>query len=355
MTNKFDINNTFDPDSENQAPKVSKEIASKLPTPAKGVDHYLRRTDTDPKAAKRAERQVAALFGASSFFTLVFVVSFFAIPRETKIAVSLIGVTSAQNIVLGTSFGLAILLIGIGAIHWAKKLMPDVEMVQERKEMKPSDEVQQEALDAFRVGATESGMGQRKLIRRSLLGALALFPLPFVVMLRDLGPAPKGELRKTAWQEDLHIVTDITYEKIRPEDIPVGNLISAMPENILEIQEEEKNLNERGKSAILLVRMRPEDIKSQQGPDWDYQGIVAYSKICTHVGCPIALYEQRTHHLLCPCHQSTFDLADSGQPIFGPAARRLPQLAITVDEEGYLVARQGFQEPIGPSFWERGA
>jgi ubiquinol-cytochrome c reductase iron-sulfur subunit len=101
--------------------------------------------------------------------------------------------------------------------------------------------------------------------------------------------------------------------------------------------------------------MRPEDIKSQQGPDWDYQGIVAYSKICTHVGCPIALYEQRSHHLLCPCHQSTFDLADSGQPIFGPAARRLPQLAITVDEEGYLVARQGFQEPVGPSFWERGA
>ena len=221
MTNKFDINNTFDPDDENKAPKVSKEVATKLPTPAKGVDHYLRRTDTDPKAAKRAERQVAALFGASSFFTLVFLVSFVAIPREKKIAVSLIGVTGAQNLVLGTSFGLAILLIGIGAIHWAKKLMPDVEMVQERKEMKPADEVQQEALDAFRVGATESGMGQRKLIRRTLLGALALFPLPFVVMLRDLGPAPKGELRNTAWQEDLHIVTDITYAKIRPEDILV--------------------------------------------------------------------------------------------------------------------------------------
>ncbi len=355
MTNKFDINNTFDPDKEDQAPKISKEIATKLPTAAKGVDHYLRRTDTDPKAARRAEIQVATLFGASSFFTLVFLVSFVAIPREKKIAVSLIGVTGAQNLVLGVSFGLAILLIGIGAIHWAKKLMSDVEVVQERKEIKPADDVQQEALAAFRVGAEESGIGQRKLIRRSLLGALALFPLPFIVMLRDLGPSPKGELRETAWEEDLHIVTDITYQKIRPEDIPVGNLVSAMPENILEIQEEEQNLNERGKSAILLVRMRPEEIKSQQGPDWDYQGIVAYSKICTHVGCPIALYEQRTHHLLCPCHQSTFDLADSGQPIFGPAARRLPQLAITVDEEGYLIARQGFQEPVGPSFWERGA
>ncbi len=355
MTNNFDINNTFDPDKENQAPKVSKEVATKLPTPAKGVDHYLRRTDTDPRAAKRAERQVAALFGSSSLFTLIFLVSFVAIPRELKISVPFIGITSAQNLVLGVSFGLAILLIGIGAIHWAKKLMPDVEMVQERKEMKPADDVQEEALNAFRVGATESGVGSRKLIRRTLLGALAMFPLPFVVMLRDLGPAPKGELSKTVWKEDLHIVTDITYAKIRPEDIPVGNLISAMPENILEIQEEDHNLNERGKAAILLVRMRPEDIKSQQGPDWDYQGILAFSKICTHAGCPIALYEQRSHHLLCPCHQSTFDLADSGEPIFGPGARRLPQLAITVDAEGYLVARQGFQEPVGPSFWERGA
>ena len=92
-----------------------------------------------------------------------------------------------------------------------------------------------------------------------------------------------------------------------------------------------------------------------QGDGWDYQGIVAYSKICTHVGCPIALYEHRTHHLLCPCHQSTFDLADAGNVIFGPAARRMPQLPIGVDEEGFLVAKAGFAEPVGPSFWERNA
>ncbi|MGA1147350.1 MAG: ubiquinol-cytochrome c reductase iron-sulfur subunit, partial [Candidatus Nanopelagicales bacterium] len=114
------------------------------------------------------------------------------------------------------------------------------------------------------------------------------------------------------------------------------------------------NMRDRGKSAIILVRMDPEEIRSQQGEGWDYQGILAYSKICTHVGCPIALYEHRTHHLLCPCHQSTFDLADSGDVIFGPAARRMPQLPIRVDEEGYLVAASDFQEPVGPSFWERG-
>ena len=100
--------------------------------------------------------------------------------------------------------------------------------------------------------------------------------------------------------------------------------------------------------------MQPDEIRSQQGDGWDYQGILAYSKICTHVGCPIALYEQRTHHLLCPCHQSTFDLADSGNVVFGPAARRMPQLPIGVDEEGYLIAMSDFQVPVGPSFWERG-
>jgi ubiquinol-cytochrome c reductase iron-sulfur subunit len=131
--------------------------------------------------------------------------------------------------------------------------------------------------------------------------------------------------------------------------------VSASPEGLDKIQEEEHTQNARAKASIILVRMKPEEIRSQQGDGWDFNGILAFSKICTHVGCPIALYQQRTHHLLCPCHQSTFDLADSGVVVFGPAARRMPQLPITVDDEGYLVAADGFQEPVGPSFWERGA
>lgn len=351
--NKLDLNNIFDPDKDNQTPNEIVKADSKAPTVAKGVNHYPRRTDIDPKAAKRAERQVATMFGLSALFTILFVVAYVAIPASSRISLPLFGITSTSNLILGLTFGLAILLIGIGAIHWAKKLMSDVELVQERKAMQPKLEEQQAALDLVRTGGQESGIGERKLIRRTLLGALSLFPLPFVVMLRDLGPAPKGELTTTAWTGGLAIVTDIAYEKIRPEDIPVGNLISAHPENIMEIQKEEHTLNARGKSAIILVRMRPEDIKSQQGEGWDYQGILAFSKICTHAGCPIALYEQRTHHLLCPCHQSIFDLSDSAQAIFGPARRRLPQLPIEVDSEGYLVARAGFQEPVGPSFWER--
>ena len=100
--------------------------------------------------------------------------------------------------------------------------------------------------------------------------------------------------------------------------------------------------------------MQPDDITPWPGREnWGVDGILCYSKICTHVGCPISLWEQQTHHLLCPCHQSTFDLADNGKVIFGPAARHLPQLPMAVDDEGYLIATSDFTEPVGPSFWER--
>jgi len=160
-------------------------------------------------------------------------------------------------------------------------------------------------------------------------------------------------LGKTIWKRGELIVTDPTQRKLRPEDIPVGGLVNAVPEGLREVEELAGNLNARAKAGVILVRMAPGEIRSQQGDGWDYQGILAFSKICTHVGCPISLYQQRTHHLLCPCHQSTFDLADAGSVVFGPARRELPQLPITVNAEGFLVAASEFQQPIGPSFWER--
>jgi ubiquinol-cytochrome c reductase iron-sulfur subunit len=120
------------------------------------------------------------------------------------------------------------------------------------------------------------------------------------------------------------------------------------------LNESEHKLEEKAKAAVLLMRLKPEDLHVSPGrEDWNYAGIVAYSKICTHVGCPVALYEQQTHHLLCPCHQSQFDVSREATVIFGPAKRPLPQLPITVDDEGYLIARSDFTEPVGPSFWER--
>lgn len=318
--------------------------------------HRPRQTDIDPKAATRAERQVATMFLLSALMTVLFVVAFVQIPTTETWPVPFFNATiNASNTALGVTFGLAIFFIGAGAIQWAKKLMPDKEVVQLRHPLSSTQEERDEAKEVFWTGADESGFGQRKIIRRSLLLAMGLFPIPLVVMLRDLAPGPLdfGVLKETLWEEGSRIVTDPLERPVRPADVPIGGVISAMPANLTEVQHEEGNLNARAKAAIILVRMAPEDIQSQQGEGWDYQGILAFSKICTHVGCPIALYQQRTHHLLCPCHQSTFDLSDSGNVVFGPAARALPQLPIAVDEEGFLIARSDFDQPVGPSFWER--
>jgi ubiquinol-cytochrome c reductase iron-sulfur subunit len=142
-----------------------------------------------------------------------------------------------------------------------------------------------------------------------------------------------------------------TNEPLRPSDIAVGSLTFAKPEGLEEDDHEFQT--EIAKAALMIVRIQPDNIKDKRELDWSYQGIVAYSKICTHVGCPISLNERTTHHLLCPCHQSTFDLTDSAKVIFGPAARPLPQLPLAVDDEGYLIAQSDFTEPVGPSYWER--
>jgi ubiquinol-cytochrome c reductase iron-sulfur subunit len=287
-------------------------------------------------------------------------VAYVVIPVDAGVNLPLAGPVGALNLALGLSFGLAILCVGLGAIHWARKLMPGTEVVAMRHEMRSSAEQRAEAVAAFERGLADSGFAQRPMIRRTLLGALVLVPLPLVIMLRDLYVAPEGapspveQLSETIWGSGVRIVSDVAERPLRLGDIPVGGLVAAIPENLHEVEEEEGNLNARAKAAIILVRMAPSEIVSQQGEGWGVEGVLAFSKICTHVGCPIALYEQRTHHLLCPCHQSTFDLADSGNVVFGPAARRMPQLPITVDEEGFLVAASDFQEPVGPSFWERG-
>jgi ubiquinol-cytochrome c reductase iron-sulfur subunit len=309
--------------------------------------------EIDAKAAKRAERQVATMFMVSVVCTFGFIVAYFALPATATVEVPLIGITNASNLSLGLALGLSTLLIGLGAIQWARKLMPHVELVQQRHSLKPPESLRKAALTQFSQGAADSGLGQRRLLRRTLLASLLVFPLPLVVLARGCGPAPKGELNETMWTGGLRFLAGITNQPLKPADVPIGGVVSAIPEGLPEVQKAQHNLNERAKSAVILIRMRPDQIRTQQGEGWDYQGILAFSKICTHVGCPIALYEQRTHHLLCPCHQSTFDLANGGKVIFGPAARRLPQLPITVDAEGYLVAREGFQEPVGPSFWER--
>jgi ubiquinol-cytochrome c reductase iron-sulfur subunit len=314
-------------------------------------EHRHRMGDIDPAAAKRAERQVATLFGLSAIGTLITLVAYFAVKFEGDLTFNaFMARVQLSNLLLGLGLFVALFGIGAGAVHWAKTLMPDEERVELRHTMRGSDEDRADAVAILKEGAAESGLGRRPLIRNSLLGALALVPLPALAFLRDAGPMPGTVLLDTPWKKGTKLVRDeVGGLPLKASDVQIGSVVHIMPEGVDNLPDK---LEERGKAAVLLMRLDPAelDATSSQGA---YDGIVAYSKICTHMGCPVGLYEQQTHHLLCPCHQSTFDVSKNCEVIFGPAKRPLPQLAITVDSDGYLVAKDGFTQAVGPSFWER--
>ncbi|MFD5147241.1 Rieske 2Fe-2S domain-containing protein [Streptomyces sp. NPDC058401] len=314
--------------------------------------HRPRIQDIDEQAAKRSERTVALLFTLSMLATIAFIASFVILPVDKIVYIFPIGKVSALNFALGVSLGAALFCIGAGAVHWARTLMSDVEVAAERHEIAAPAEVKAQVLQDFADGARESAIGRRPLIRNTMFGALALLPLSAVVILRDLGPLPEDKLRKTIWAKGKMLINSNTMEPLRPEDIVVGSLTFAMPEGLEEDAHDFQT--QIAKAALMIVRIQPENIKDKKELEWSHDGIVAYSKICTHVGCPISLYEQQSHHVLCPCHQSTFDLSDGARVIFGPAGHALPQLRIGVNDEGFLEALGDFEEPVGPSFWERG-
>jgi len=313
--------------------------------------HVHRQADSDPKAAARAERQVAILFMLSALGTLLLIYSYIFVKDDRFIFIPVLGNTNAQQLGLGLGMAIALFCIGAGAIHWAKTLMPDEEVIAQRHEFRSDDEDRSEFIKTVKEGASAAGLGRRPLIKRSLIAALGLSGLTPLLLLRDLGPLPKDDLTKTSWKTGTRLVTDPGDRPIRPEDLEVGAVAQTLPELA---QGEERTLNNIGNDAVLLIRLRPEEFNlDAERLSWTHEGIIAFSKICSHMGCAVALYEQQTKHLLCPCHQSTFDVTRAAKVIFGPAARPLPQLAITVDADGYLVAQQPFTEPVGPSFWER--
>ncbi|MCX4551577.1 Rieske (2Fe-2S) protein [Streptomyces sp. NBC_01387] len=314
--------------------------------------HKPRIQDIDERAAKRSERVVAFLFTLSMLATIAFIASYVIFPVDKIVFIFPFGHVSALNFSLGLTLGVALFTIGAGAVHWARTLMSDVETAADRHPIEAEPEVKAQVLADFAAGAAESGFGRRKLIRNTLFGAMAMVPLAGVVLLRDLGPLPEKKLRETLWNRGKVLINMNTNEPLRPEDVAVGSLTFAMPEGLEESDEDFQT--QIAKAALMIVRIQPENIKDKKEREWAHDGIVAFSKICTHVGCPISLYEQQTHHVLCPCHQSTFDLSDGARVIFGPAGHALPQLRIGVNGEGNLEALGDFAEPVGPAFWERG-
>lgn len=315
--------------------------------------HRERVTDKDPAKMRSAVRTVYTWFYLSVAGSIWAIAAYMLFPIEDGRWSSI----SENNMFIGIGSAFALLAIGIGAIHWSKAVMSDVEHVEHRHPTRGKDATRELAIEAFSDANEDSGFGRRTMIRNSLFAALIAFPLPGIVLFRGLAPHgvdPVELLEHTMWKEGMRLVKDPTGTPIRAADVTIGSAVHVIPEALTELSHHDGYLDEKAKAIVLVMRLRPEDlIQAPDKVDWSYDGIVAYSKVCTHVGCPVALYEQHTHHLLCPCHQSQFDVKDHAKVIFGPAARPLPQLPITVDADGYLVARSDFQEPVGPSFWER--
>ncbi|GLU46090.1 cytochrome bc1 complex Rieske iron-sulfur subunit [Nocardiopsis ansamitocini] len=314
-------------------------------------------THARPEETQIRGEKIAAVWFLIAFLAGVgFFVSYFSFAPNAANEPVIADPATAQlaNALMGGTLALSLFAIGAGMTVWARQILPHYEVASPYDELPSPPKEKSSFSEFFMRSANESGFTKRPLMRRTLLLAMAPLGLAPIVLLRDTGPAPRDTLKSTLWEDGLHIVVEGTGRRIKAEDLSeTGGMISALPE--AHDGDHGLSLDDQAKTVILLIKMDPDDFgpqMNQQRLDWTHEGIIAYSKICTHVGCPAALYERTTHRILCPCHQSTFDASNGAEVVFGPAHRPLPQLPLRVDNEGYLVAAGDFSSPVGPTFWD---
>lgn len=277
------------------------------------------------RSTTRAARRAATAFGVAAACALGAAVVFW---RG--------GQTQWQGLLLGVAF----VSVGAGLVEWGKRLLP-YGVEREPREPLPSPAPQREALEAD-IEGSEAVLGRRALLGRALAGALAAIGAALVFPIRSLGPRPGRSLLETPWRDGVRLVTD-DGQPVTASSVPLDSLVTVFPDG------------DPGSAdgQAVLVHVDPALIRARSGREsWSPEGFIAYSKLCTHAGCPVGLYEATSHQLLCPCHQSTFDALDGARPVFGPAAASLPQLPLRI-ENGQLVAGGDFSAPVGPSFWRR--
>jgi len=348
---------------------MSSEEAMIVGAEADGV-YLVHRRDRFPvkgtKAEKRAERTVAMFFVLSFLFAVAFIVVFCgAVPFQWHLKGHGSQGFALFTPLLGLTLSLCLACVGIGTVLWAKWLMPEEEAVQERHDG-PGAEEQQIMTAATLVQGFEDTTIMRRGVLKGALGltGAALGALPLVVMVGAMIKKPNkgvgnsmfhtwyGELIKSGQYPNGVPIIYADGRRVSPDDLEAGGVATVFP--VGHVHESD--------SPTLLIRLRPgQQVKTRifKGIDqktYQWGDYVAYSKICTHDGCPASLYEQQTSRLLCPCHQSQFDVFHDSKPVFGPATRSLPKLPLgveVVDGRQYFVAKADFPEAIGPAFWER--
>ncbi|HUY29794.1 MAG TPA: Rieske 2Fe-2S domain-containing protein [Acidimicrobiales bacterium] len=251
----------------------------------------------------------------------------------------------ANNYLLGISLGVAFAAFGFGLVTWGKYLMPRGPFEEPRPQMATTERERAEFVGDFatrgKIAIERRGaLGKLMGAAGAVLGVVALFPL-----VRSLGPKPDSSMYHTKWRKGARL-TSIDNRPVKVDDIEVGGVITVFPENDVG--------GALSQTVLIRVQATGNVVTGPGKETWGPDGYLAYSKVCTHAGCPVGLYQELTQQLLCPCHQSLFDVETGATPVFGPAPRPLPQLPLYVDAKGYLRAQADFDEPIGPGFWYRG-
>lgn len=264
----------------------------------------------------------------------------FAASALASLALTVVYALGGQVQVEGALLAVALGGLAAGLILWAKKFMPVGGFVEERKFPPPESRALDEAGEAFGAGAEV--LERRGFLAKMLGAAIAALGVAALFPIRSLGTRPGRSLFVTAWRPGLRVV-DSRNVPIRADEVPINAILTVFPEGHTDAAD----------SATLLIRVPPGEYDAQPGrEDWSPEGLVAFSKICTHAGCPVGLYQADTRELFCPCHQTAFAVLEAAAPTKGPATRPLPQLPLAI-EGSYIVARGDFPEPVGPGFWNR--
>jgi ubiquinol-cytochrome c reductase iron-sulfur subunit len=264
----------------------------------------------------------------------------FGLSCAASLGLAVIYVLGGQVQIEGLLLGISLGGLGGGLIMWAKGIMPEGPYVEAREQLSKPEERAEAAGSLVR--------GEREIERRGFLGkllgaAVACLGVAAVFPIRSLGARPGTALLHTSWTNGTRLVT-LDEVPVRPERLDVGGVLTVFPENAIDAAD----------SQVLLIRIDASDYDPLPGrEDWAPEGYVGFSKICTHAGCPVGLYQAATHQLVCPCHQSVFDVLAAAASVEGPATRRLPQLPLAIDADGFVIATGDFPEPVGPGFWDR--
>jgi ubiquinol-cytochrome c reductase iron-sulfur subunit len=285
----------------------------------------------DTTREKRAERAVLLAFGVSAIAGISLLVLY-----------ALGGQTQLEGILLMLCLG----GLGVGIVVWGQELVPAPIRIEKRSPLgtgAPAIDDLEESI------AEEAGISRRKLLLLGLGGAVGALAAALAIPVLSLGPAPGRSLFVTSWRPGRRLGLP-GGGPVTASSIPVDGVLTVFPDG------DTSDPN----AATLLIHVGPALAATApaaspgSSPPPPADEFLALSKICTHAGCPVGLYRATQHTLICPCHQSEFDVLDGARPVNGPAVRPLPRLPIRLEADGTFTALGDFPEPVGPSFWDMG-